>query len=245
MERDIFQKQYDFEMTQKDTLSSTVNIPIVSITLIGGALSSMLLSFPYSKGYVTYLFIVAIVLCIAFSSYALTLVFKSLIGYWHHKIPPSSTLSSYYKELMSWHLQQGIGEEEATKLADKEFSEYFNRKLSDASDKNSENNMKRSAYIHDATLNVATSFVCLALSAPFYIYAKTIDSDQLYKVEIVKLINIQKEEVKMTSSTTTGSTTPSSAPAAPAPRPAEPQNVVFKGNVVKSDSGNSSSSRKK
>jgi hypothetical protein len=243
MEREIFQKQYDFEMAQKDALSSTVNIPIVSITVIGSALSGMLLSFSYSESYITYLFIVAIALCFVFCSYALVLVFKSLVGYWHHKIPPSSTLFAYHKELSNWHLQQGASEEEATKKTEEEFSEYFNRKLSDASDKNSANNLKRSAYIHDATLNAAISLVFLAVSAFFYVYAKAMEPAQTYKIEVVNPIKIEKEESKMTKSNS-GSTTPSSVPAAPAPKPAEPPNVVFKGNVVKSNSSSNSSSKK-
>jgi hypothetical protein len=245
MEREIFQKQYDFEMTQKDTLSSTVNIPIVSITVIGSALSGMLLSFPYSKNCVSYFFIISIAICFAFCTYALILVFKSLVGYLHHKIPSSSALYAYHKELLNWHLQQGVSEEEATKKAENEFSEYFNRKLSEASDANSENNIKRSAYIHDATLGTAMSLIFLAMSAFFFVYAKTQVPAQEYKIEIINPIEIAQEESKMTTSNS-GSTTPSSAPAAaPAPKPVEPQNVVFKGNVVKSNSSSSSSSSKK
>lgn len=244
MEREIFQKQYDFEMAQKDALSSTVNIPIVSITVIGGALSSMLLSFPYAKSYVTYFFLIGIVLCVAFSSYALILVFKSLVGYWHQKIPPSSTLYSYHKNLLNWHLQQGASEEDAAKNTQEEFAEYFNRKLSEASDHNSANNLKRSAYIHDATFNAAISLVFLAVSAFFFVYAKATESAQAYKIEVVNPIKFEREENKMTTSNS-GSNTPSSAPAAPAPKPAEPPNVVFKGNVVKSGSSTSSSSSKK
>ena len=54
MEQEIYQKQYDFELEQRNSIASAANVPIVALTILGGALSTMIVDFQYSWGIFTY-----------------------------------------------------------------------------------------------------------------------------------------------------------------------------------------------
>ena len=136
MDREIYQKQYDFELEQRNTIASSTNIPVVSITVVGGALSSMVLSFPYSNEISTYGFITFVALSGIFSIVALIYIFKSLIGYAYQKIPSPASLSDYHKGLIAWHNDNRTEETQILDEANKEFNEYLETRLSEASENN-------------------------------------------------------------------------------------------------------------
>ena len=247
MDSDIFQKQYDFEMTRKNNLSSSVNVPIVALTVLGGATSSMILKYEYSYNVPTYIFITVVLLSICFSGYALILVFKSQIGYWHHKIPSSNTLSKYHHELIAWYEKEGHNEEKAKLLAKVDFDDYLNRKLSEASDANGQNNLKRGAFLHDANVKIAIALVFVAIASPFYIYSNLTKSESPSKIQVVNPIHLKNEEIVMPpeeddNSSSSDSSTISSTQSQPAEKPAEPPNVVFKDNAQVTESKDNGSS---
>jgi hypothetical protein len=250
MDSGIFQKQYDFEMTRKNTLSSSLNIPIVALTVLGGAASSMILKYEYSYNISTYIFIAVVSISICFSAYALILAFKSQVGYWHHKIPSSGTLSNYYKDLITWYVAEGSSEEEARVQAESDFDDYLNRKLSEASDANGENNLKRGAYLNEANVKIAIALLFLALSSPFFIYANLTKNESPSKIEIVNPIHLKSEETTMPpeeneNSNSSNSNTTSGTQPQPAEKPAEPSNVLFKDNSQVTESKGGGSSDKK
>lgn len=243
MDREIYQKQYDFELEQRNAIASSTNTPVVSITVIGGALSSMVLSFHYSNGLITYGFIAFVMLSGISSIAALVYIFKSIIGYTYQKIPTPADLYKHYNELVKWHKKNGTKEAQVMNEVKKDFNKYLESRLSEAAENNGNNNIKRGNYIHDATVSIAIALAFLVVAAPFYIYSKAATSANIYKIEVVKPVTLTSEVSKMaeknSSSNSAGTETHGSAPAqqptAPAQtqqKPSGPPNTTFKGGVI-------------
>ena len=112
MDMEIYRKQYDFEMEQRNGIASATNIPIVALTIIGGALSSVVIGYKFSNTLSSNVFLLTTslsALCILWTVYY---VARSFIGYVYQKIPPSKQLTAYYVELKGWHIASGNTEEE-------------------------------------------------------------------------------------------------------------------------------------
>lgn len=234
LNREIFQKQYDFELEQRNGIASATNTPIVALTVLGGALAAVVTGFKYSNEPVSYLFLMFVLLAIIgmlISSYKLV---RTFLGYSYKKIPPAKQLRQHLEDLKTWHNTNGSGDNEA--IVD--FDQYFDERLSEAAEHNSANNIERGNYLHDATLFVVIAFIFLFCASPFYIYERVTSKDKVYQVNLIDK-TLKKEEKEMAENKSGSSNkgqqvTPSAAPLqtpSAAPKPSGPQNVVFKGNT--------------
>tara|TARA_Y100001951_G_C11264217_1_gene254453 strand:- start:418 stop:1170 length:753 start_codon:yes stop_codon:yes gene_type:complete len=250
LNRDVFQKQYDFELEQRNGIASATNTPIVALTILGGALAAVITGFKYSKEPVTYLFLLFALLAIGSMLISVYKLVKTFLGYSYQKIPPAKQLREHLENLKNWHNTNESSDDKA--IID--FAEYFDERLSEAAEHNSANNIKRGNYLHDATLFVVVAFVFLFCASPFYIYERVISEDKVYQVNLIDNTS-KKEEEDMADNDSGGSnqgqqaapsTAPSQTPSA-APKPAGPPNVVFKGNTEggKTSASNSGSKGEK
>ncbi|MEZ6933643.1 hypothetical protein [Aeromonas sp. S19(2024)] len=242
MNREVFQKQYDFELEQRNGIASATNTPIVALTILGGALSAVTTEFKYSNEPVTYLFLLFVTLAIGSMLISVYKLVRTLLGYSYQKIPPAKQLRKHLDNLKKWHNENGSSEDGAVT----DFDEYFDEKLSEAAEHNSTNNIKRGNYLHDATLFVVVSFVFLFCASPFYIYEQVTSENMVYQVNLIDNISNKEEEIMANNDSGSSNqgqqaaprATPSQTPSA-APKPTGPQNVVFKGNT---DGGKTSAS---
>jgi hypothetical protein len=229
LQHDVFQKQYDFELEQRNGIASATNTPIVALTILGGALASIITGFKYSQSWLTYLFLAFVILTCISMLICIYKIVRTFLGYSYQKIPNANLLKQHLKELKVWHSTNN-GTETA---AQNDFNEYFDERLSEAAEHNSQNNIKRGNYLHDATVSVVIAFIFLFIASPFYIYQKVSANENIYQVKLIK------EEVKMSenesgNSNQTQQASPAAAPAqtpTAAPKPSGPQNVIFKGNT--------------
>lgn len=228
MKHEVFQKQYDFELEQRNGIASATNTPIVALTILGGALASIITGFKYSQGWITYIFLAAVTLTCISMLVCIYKVVRTFLGYSYQKIPGANLLKQHLQDLKDWHSNNGGSDDGAQK----DFDEYFNERLSEAAEHNSQNNIKRGNYLHDATASVVIAFIFLFIASPFYIYQKVSAQENIYQVKLIK------EEVTMAenesgSNNQTQQAAPTAAPAqtpTAAPKPSGPQNVIFKGN---------------
>lgn len=225
MHIELFRKQYDFELEQRNTIASSTNLPILGLTVIGSALSSIIINFQYSQDLPSIAFIILVGLCALLMLRAVYYVVKSLIGYTYEKVPSATSMLNHFNELKLWHENQGNSVEKAKV----DFDEYITERLSEAADKNSSNNITRGSFIHGATVTISYSFIFLVLSAPLYIYQKTLDNKQIYQVKLIQPIS--KEATMATSNSTTSTDSPTAAPTSPPSKPVGPKNEKFRGNA--------------
>jgi len=243
MEREIYQKQYDFELEQRNSIASAINIPMMAITILGGALSAVILGFSYASNLITYLFCTIVGLSIISLSYSLFCVFKSFLGYSYQKLPASSLISLHYKKLVDWHRENGENQENSDAYAKNDFYEYINQRLSEAAEHNGNNNIKRGNYLHKATTGVAVSVFFMFFTSFLYVHNRLGNNNSSYNVKIINEVKLDQGGSKMTnesgndSNSSTQETSPAQSPtAAPSttnPKPEGPPNVVFRGNTEK------------
>jgi len=241
MNSDIYQKQYDFELEQRVSISSSTNTPVVALTVIGSALSTMVMSFPYTNNNLTYAFLLLVIFSTISIIISLIYIFKSFIGYSYEKVPSTKSLSIHYNDLLQWHNDDGSNETESVKLAKQDFEDYFKNRLSDAAEQNSNNNIKRGNFLHDSNVGIAVALVFLILSAPFYIYEKIHTNKQIHKVKIIeplilsiegKAMNSNKGKDSANTPQSTQGKKPTAAPVQSKPKPSGPTNTIFKGSVL-------------
>jgi hypothetical protein len=237
MHPDLVRKQYDFELDQRNGLTSATNIPLVAITVVASATSVILVDYRYGFDYLTYafgIFTAATLGAIAFSVYSL---FRSFWNYDYQKLPRSTDLLKHSQDLYSWHVQNGSNSAEARTHADADFADYLFGRIAEATDWNGQNNTVRGNRLHRAIAAIALGVTLLFPSALLYAYNKVTVEDKVHQVRIINPAQNLIKENSLTSKNNQGSGLPASAPApAPAPKPfsaakpSGPPNLVFKGN---------------
>lgn len=243
MHLDLFRKQYDFELEQRNGLTAATNIPIVAITVVASAASVILLDYRYNRDLLSYVFGVfagTAVLTMAFSVYS---VFRSFWNYNYQKLPSGKALRQHNEDLLAWHLQNGCPPGDAKVLAEADFADYLTGQIAEAADWNGQNNIVRGNYLHRATAAIAIGVALFLPAALLYAHNKATVDDKILQVRITEPVSIKHKEPSMSSSQTPSrSSQPASAPAsapapapAPAPmpsaKPAGPSNVMFKANT--------------
>ena len=237
MHPDLFRKQYDFELEQRNGLTSATNLPIIAITVLASATSVALLDYRFTQDLQSYAFgsfAGASLLAITFSVYS---AFRSFWNYDYQKLPSAKALRQHGESLSTWHLQNGSSPEEAKALTEADFTEYLTGQIVEAADWNGQNNVVRGNYLHRATAAIALGVALFLPAALLYAHNKATAEEKVHQVRLTEPVLIKQQEPKVSSNKPPSSSTqPASAPApAPAPaqvpsaKPAGPPNLVFKG----------------
>ncbi len=246
---ELFQKQYDFELEQRNSIASATNIPLVAITILASATSALLLDYQYKNTLQCYFFLAFAVITLVSILFSVFCLFRSFWNYEYQKLPTSTSLKQHYQDLHAWHIQNGNHSKDAIENAATDFSSYVEAKLAEAADWNGQNNIVRGNYLHMATVAVAIGVASLIPVGLIHIYNKANSEEKTHQVRVLNLINQPKQEMQMSNQSSGGGNKPVATPApAPAPAPAPnskpsgPPNLVFKGNadMVKPNSHNNS-----
>lgn len=230
MDNELFRKQYDFELEQRNSLASAANIPIMAITILASAISAILIDYKYNGNYFDIVFFIFVAIVLFFIFRAFLFVFRSFWNYDYKKLPSLSLMNNHYYELIKWHENAGFKLDDAKKLAYADFSEYINERLSDASDWNSQNNIARGNYLHVANLAVAIGVAILIPTGLMYVYNKLSSDEDIYQVKVLNFPIQNYQEKKMSSSSSNNKPVAPAATPTPTTKPSGPPNVVFKSN---------------
>ena len=235
MHLELFRKQYDFELDQRNGPTSATNIPLVAITVVASATTVILVDYRYGLDALTYTFCALAAATLGAVSFSVYSLFRSFWNYEYRKLPRSADLLKHVGELHDWHVGNGSTPMDARILADADFGDYLLQRIADATDWNGQNNVVRGNRLHQATAAIALGVAFLLPTALIYAYNKATADEKTHQVRIVAPIPTPTKEVLMSSSQNPPPSQPASAPApAPAPvpaaKPAGPPNLVFKGN---------------
>lgn len=238
---ELFQKQYDFELDQRNSIASATNIPIVAITVVASATCAILVDFQYDRSSACYAFVACAALAIVSFGYSVFCLFRSFWNYEYQKLPGASLLKSHFDSLKIWHLNEGCSANVATENATSDFADYLDERLAAASDWNSQNNIRRGSYLHKAAAAVATAVVFLLPAGAIYIHNKATAADKVHAVKVVNTtLTLTKEATMATTQSSGGNNQPTTAPATPAApattttttaKPSGPPNTFFKSDV--------------
>lgn len=197
MQLDFLQKQYDFELEQRNSIVSATNIPIVGITVVSSALSVTLIEFQYREDWQTYGFCVfwaLSILCVVFSMGS---VFASFHNYEYQKLPLSSHLIAFKEALYQWHYENANANEAVAKeRTESDFFDYLCKQVSIAADWNGKINIHRSTHLQRATTALGSSLICFLVVAAFYANNKLTSEEKIHKIDIAVPIKLPQQERK-------------------------------------------------
>jgi len=191
MDDAIYKKQYDFELDQHHHLASRVNIPLMAITVLGGALCTMAVKFQYGDGILTIIFLLLTICSFMSLIVSVYYLFRSLLGYIYQKIPSFSEIEKMRSELIRWYLNNGGTEVEA----DEEIRKSLLNSFSIAADHNGINNINRASYLYKSTLSLSYSVVLLAVCGMLFVFDATQKQDLVHQVNIIGEVLV-KEKIK-------------------------------------------------
>lgn len=188
MHIEFYRSQYDFEFDQRTHLGSSVNIPVTAATFLFGGLAALSMRFDFTCELSTFFFSAAAVGASISLVMTIYFIFRSLLGYEYEKLPAPSALRSHHQSLIDWHLQHNSTRE----AAEVDFQEYLSSKLSQAAERNSENNINRGSYIYMATFSIAVSVVLILIAASVFLYENVDSGNSPQKVEIIGSVQVEK-----------------------------------------------------
>jgi hypothetical protein len=237
MNTDIYFRQYDFELEQRNSMTSATNLPVVAITVVASAMSITLLDFRFSSSWLSWTFGGLITCVVAALSASVFYVFRSFYNYEWRKLPPAEQLRQHKLELHAWYISNGSTKAEATASAEDDFAEFLSARVAEAADWNGQNNIVRGNYLHRATAAVAFGVAFFVPAAMIYAHNKATTDDKVHQVQLINPVQITHQEETMSNKQATSPAQPASAPApasAPVPsaKPSGPPNVSFKGQEL-------------
>ena len=123
-------------------------------------------AFPYGESTITTTFFVLFAgASIVAQVTAVYFLIRSLQGYWYEQIPSSDKLQAYFHELQRFRENRGASPEQAQK----DFDEYMQERLAEATATNRANNTKTAGALHYTVKCIVFALVFSALSfVPYF-----------------------------------------------------------------------------
>lgn len=181
----LYEKQYEFELEQRNTFSPKANIPIVAITVVGTANSTMIVGFTYSwtNSYTLYFSFLMVfsALSILLSLYFLI---KCMLFRVYEKLPTPDTLEVYRQDILEFYKEEQTDENAVEDLVEKEMKDLINEKYREAVILNSETNIDRGNLLDVSTLFVAVALLLTIFATPLYLYGKAAAPAQIHEIKI-------------------------------------------------------------
>lgn len=188
-----YQYQYEYELSQKNNIYTAVNLPVIGVLAIAGALSVMLTGFDF-KGcpvFLTIMFVFYSVISISFLIDSVSKLYSALSqNNEYMRIPTFDQLNSYYdvviKNNRDFYKDWDLSDSELAVFDKYVFSEYLVKLKADCVDQNFYNNNKRH---EDFTLSIralALAIIAFGLASIFFFSQKLVVDDTIYKISIVK-----------------------------------------------------------
>lgn len=177
---EFYKNHYFFELSRKDQLARAVTLPAGLITLVGGAIVAIVntIDSPFNGLEKTELILLGIAtLSLFVSVYFLA---RSYFNYGYGYIATSFEIMEYKKELELFY------KDDLSADIDSEIEEYVNEQYVIHTNMNTRNNDRKSSFIHKANWALISSLALIILAGIPHIIKSAIDSDQVYKVQIIK-----------------------------------------------------------
>lgn len=233
---ELYEKLYFHEIDMREKLNGRLQLPLAVLISVIGALAFMLRNFSNSgNNKMLVFFIVMYVLSWLFVIFGINYFIRSWYGYEYAFLPSALETENYRQKLIETYKEY----DDCEKLVDKYFSEYLKKYYIECSSKNTENNDKRSLFLHFTNRNIVIGAIFVFLSLiPYYFgnFDKNLN-ESIQVVRVCEPIEIKgvfmgKDESKNQERT------PPSPPSPP------PKRVIKEGVEIRTPSHKSEKSNK-
>jgi uncharacterized protein with PQ loop repeat len=196
MDREFLKEQYKSEIERKDTLTSSMAIPVGVLTVLGGLLGLLSRDFSYEPTNISLAFVAVLAISALLFLISIVLLFCAYHGYTYSYLPTAKELKEYFDGLSVYLRQTKSSTESDDVVVDrvgKQFNDMLERRYIEAITVNSGNNDKKSGYLHWANTCLITALAAALVAViPF-----TIDSKVKHKeVQEVRVVNLPVQPLK-------------------------------------------------
>lgn len=191
----IFEERYFFEHERHEKLNARLGIPITVLTVIFGIITYFVRNIlPIKTGLFHIIFYSLFLLVIASVVLTIFHLIKSYYNYEYAFLPLPSDLRSDINNISDYYENPYFEDwtPDMTKIKiNEDINELFLKYYSDCSQKNTENNDKKSKHLHLASSMIIVTIIALFLtSIPFLIIKNNLVED----VQKVKITNVKEFE---------------------------------------------------
>jgi hypothetical protein len=156
----LHKELYFFEWQRKEKLESSANLPVALLTALAGGTLFLFRTFTYSGNLSTVLFLVLAGGGVASLVTGMYFLVRSLYGFWYEQIPSPDKLQAYFEELLQYHASTNGSDESAQR----DFDEYLQTRLAEATAVNRSNNTRTAGALHKASGSIVFALIFAGIS---------------------------------------------------------------------------------
>jgi hypothetical protein len=238
MKREFIEQLYFHELGNRDRLDSRIPALVAILSVLGGMLYFSIHEFTPIAPWLTYTFLGLIGGCVALYLAAIGMIYRGTFGHEYERLPTASVMRAHHTALRKYYESkptEGCGAEE-------EFDDFLMRHMLGATDRNTLANLTRGARYYKAMVLLAACVILALVASGTVLGVQKIAQPPESNHREDVMSNEQKPSESV-SPTASGQPTSPASPAQPesiqpatqpvapaATKPAEPDNIVFKGN---------------
>jgi hypothetical protein len=213
---------YQFEVTRKHQIESSISLLVGLLTALSGFLGSMIVKFETHNLGLTVVFSILGAASAVFLGISFSRTVKVYKGYSYQYLPKWNKLSQHEKDIRAYHAE--LGSEQG--VAEKDFEEYLVREYVDIISNNTENNDAKVMHLFRARNNLVRSVLFLFLAGiPYTISIRTAPQ----KISRIEIVNDQIQVKESTMHSFEDKNDKPSEPIKPEPtRPEAPPRTILK-----------------
>jgi hypothetical protein len=186
---DFFKRQYYFEINRKQELLSSMAIPILILSAVGGMVGYYLNNFIYKQQILNIFFLFFILVTVFFFILASIFLTRSYLGYSYKYIPFSNELLKYFNDLQTYYKNKG------TNKSMEDFENNMIEIFAHNTKKNTWNNDSKSEFFYKSMkFSICAFFSAVFCFIPFFISSNTINTQNFNNGGFKNINKIQKEE---------------------------------------------------
>lgn len=186
----LYEKAYNFELQQKNTINSRLSFPITILTLFLGALTFLIRDLPKADGSICCsIFFTTFSLIIISLIFAIYCFVRSIFP---HKYAYIKSIGSIDSIICSLKQYNDDGKHTEKRNIEKELVFFLLHQYKVSADENRNLNKIKSGYFRRVIILLFLSVIFLMVAIPAY-FLKTYDLPQ--KIQKIEIVNLKKEAV--------------------------------------------------
>lgn len=177
----FFKEHYFFEANRRHQLTNALAIPIAILSVLGGALIVVAKHLDAPIDYIEVFEIIFFLSSAALIAITIYYLIRSYFNYSYGYIATPKELKKYYEQMISYY----GGDDDAIRKADSELEEYVNAQYAEHTHRNTENNDRKSFYIHKANGFLIASIITAFIGGIPYVIDSIIKPNDIHRVQLI------------------------------------------------------------
>lgn len=178
----LFERLYQAEWERRNAIQGDTSLPLGILALLGSGLVVLLKEYDGDGGLLDGLFWGGFTAAAVAFAVAIYMFVRSFHGYAYRRLPFPSELKEYLDGARAHHRAAGT-----PLLADRAFEDFLERRLIEAADRNTENNVNRGVYLHQTNSAIIVTLVAVAFTSVPYSIRERMKEPRPQRVEITRI----------------------------------------------------------